>query len=89
LHFKLPDINFGPIHISGPDIGVPNIPHIPKVDTGGYVARTGLAVIHQGENVIPAGRAGPMVNIENMHVAKDLDADAFAKRLAWQLRLAV
>jgi phage-related protein len=88
LHFKMPDINFGPIHISGPDIGVPNIPHIPKVDTGGYIAQTGLAVVHRGENVIPAGRSGPAVHIEHAHFAHDLDVDAFMKRVAWHTRQA-
>ena len=89
LHFKLPDINFGPIHISGPDIGVPNIPHIPKVDTGGYVAATGLAIIHRGETVIPPGKnSGPAVHIEHAHFGSDLDVDGFMKRVAWHTRQA-
>jgi hypothetical protein len=31
---------------------------VPFVDTGGFVQETGLAVIHQGEQVVPAGQSG-------------------------------
>jgi TP901 family phage tail tape measure protein len=31
---------------------------IPEAATGGFVARSGLAVIHQGENIVPAGGGG-------------------------------
>ena len=40
-----------------PDIHV-NFPDIPHVATGGHVMRSGLAVIHKGEDVIPASRSG-------------------------------
>jgi len=32
--------------------------HVPAVQTGGYVERGGLAKIHTGETVLPAGRTG-------------------------------
>lgn len=31
---------------------------IPQAADGGYVAESGLAVIHRGENIVPAGRGG-------------------------------
>ena len=36
---------------------------IPHLATGGFVSQTGLAVIHQGETVMPAGQGGGNVNI--------------------------
>lgn len=42
-------INLGPIHV-----GL-NIPQIPKLDTGGFIESTGLAVVHKGETVVPPG----------------------------------
>jgi len=44
-------IDIGPVHIH------PNIPKIPALATGGYIASTGLALVHQGEQVVPAARA--------------------------------
>jgi TP901 family phage tail tape measure protein len=37
--------------------------HIPHAATGGFVSQTGLAVIHQGETITPAGQGGGNVNI--------------------------
>ena len=39
-----------------PDIHV-NFPNIPHVATGGHVARSGLAMIHRGEDIISAARS--------------------------------
>jgi hypothetical protein len=52
--------------------GIPLLSHfvpadIPYVATGGFVAQTGLAVIHKGENVIPAGSTGSTVNHFNFY----------------------
>ena len=41
----------------GPNFNLPSIPTIdliPKLDTGGEILRTGLAVVHRGETVLPA-----------------------------------
>ncbi len=40
--------------------------NVPHAATGGYVAQTGLAVIHRGENVVPAG--GGMMGGANVSV---------------------
>jgi hypothetical protein len=53
IHFPLPfgksfDVGAGPF-------ALPDIPHL---DTGGFVIGTGVAVVHKGERVLPAGRAG-------------------------------
>lgn len=60
--------------------------HIPKAATGGYVAGTGLAIIHKGETIIPAGKGGgPGVTV-NVNVNGTADA-AFARMLGDQLAL--
>jgi len=40
-------------------------PHLnpPQAQTGGFVARSGLAVIHRGENIVPAGMGGVNITI--------------------------
>lgn len=40
--------------LPGPSSYTIDFPDIPHVDTGGYVARSGLAVIHRGETVTPS-----------------------------------
>lgn len=42
-------IDLGPIHIH------PSIPKIPYLQTGGYITSGGLAMLHSGETVVPAG----------------------------------
>lgn len=37
--------------------------NVPHAATGGFVAQTGLAVIHQGENIIPAGQGSGNVYV--------------------------
>jgi hypothetical protein len=64
-------------------------PKIPTLAQGGYVQSTGLALVHEGETVVPPGRAGgAVVHIENAHFGKTLDVDAFMARVAWHARLA-
>src|SRR5258708_29310513 len=45
-------IDIGPVHIH------PNIPQIPYLAKGGYIESTGLAIVHQGEQVVPVARVG-------------------------------
>lgn len=40
--------------------------NVPHAATGGFVAQTGLAVIHQGETITPAGQGGLHVTV-NVH----------------------
>lgn len=71
----------GPI----PDIHL-NPPDIPHLATGGYIQQSGIAVVHQGEHVIPRGMmsaGGGIVNITvNGYVGNDQD---IAERVATEL----
>lgn len=59
------DFAIGPFHIpswvpfglGGQTFSIPDIfPDIPRLDVGGHVTQSGLAVIHQGETVVPAAQ---------------------------------
>lgn len=51
--FSIP--NWVPFGLGGNTFHIPDIfPDIPKLDVGGQVTSSGLAVIHQGETVVPA-----------------------------------
>jgi hypothetical protein len=60
-----PEITFPSIDTHLPGIGkiggftIPafHVPQIPLLDTGGFISQTGMAVVHRGETVIPAGGA--------------------------------
>jgi hypothetical protein len=45
-----------------PGVDFPTIPHIPKLATGGDVLRSGLAIIHAGERVVPAAQVRRLDN---------------------------
>jgi hypothetical protein len=47
--------------------------HVPHAATGGFVAQTGLAVIHQGETITPAGQNGAVYVTVNGWVGNDQD----------------
>jgi hypothetical protein len=86
LHFTLPKINMGPIHIGGETIGVPTIPHLAQ---GGLMTQSGLVFAHAGEVISPApaaARGGPAVNIEHATFATELDVEAFMRKAAWVAR---
>ena len=81
LHFTLPKINEGPIHIGGETIGVPRIPHLAQ---GGLITQSGIAMVHQGETVTPAGkRTGPAVVLQNAVFNSGVDIDLFMRKAAW------
>jgi hypothetical protein len=63
-------------------------PKIPMLEQGGYIAATGMALVHEGETVIPKGGSAPAVHIEHAHFAGALDVDAFMSRVAFHARLA-
>lgn len=86
LHFTLPKIDAGPIHIGGETIGVPQIPHMAA---GGLITGDGLIYAHAGEAIIPApGRTGPAVVVHNANFETELDIDTFMRRAAWVVRTA-
>jgi hypothetical protein len=50
-------------------------PTVPRLAEGGTISKTGLAVVHAGETVVPAGGGGPSVtnNFYGPILASDLD----------------
>ena len=83
LHFTLPKINEGPIHIGGETIGVPRIPHLAQ---GGLMTSSGIVFAHAGEVISPApkaGRSGPAVVLQGAVFQQPLDIDLFMKKAAW------
>ena len=86
LHFTLPDINFGPIHLGGETIGVPAIPHLAQ---GGVITHTGLIYAHAGEAITPAAAAGvggPAVVIQRATFAHPVDIDVFLAKASFAMR---
>jgi len=69
-------IDIGPVHIH------PNIPQIPYLAKGGYIESTGLAIVHQGEQVVPVARAssgGPAGAGGVIHVHVYMDSRQIAQ----------
>lgn len=60
--FSIPKVSTPLGDIGGGSWGGWHLPHIPELDTGGFIRRTGIALVHQGETVVPKGAGGP-VNI--------------------------
>lgn len=74
LEFKVPEVNAGPIHFGGQTIGLPDIPLLAQ---GGSVLRTGLAIVHAGEQFSGVGRSFGSSTTINVHVTTTgLGADA-------------
>jgi hypothetical protein len=87
LHFKIGGWHIGPVTVPTVSVGMPTIPHLAQ---GGLMTSSGLVFAHAGEVITPAPAAaaaaqprGPAVNIEHAHFAKELDVEAFMKRVAW------
>jgi len=87
LHFKLPSINLGPVHLGGNTIGVPQIPHLAQ---GGLITATGIVMAHAGEVISPIDKVprGPAVVINNATFADDADLEAFMRKAAWYVQTA-
>ena len=56
LHFTVPSI------LGSPSFTV-SLPQIPSFESGGVMPYTGLAMLHRGETVTPAGRGGGDIHI--------------------------
>lgn len=56
---------------------------LPQAATGGYVGESGVAVIHKGETITPAGQGSSNVHIHvgNLAVRSDNDIDMIARAL--------
>jgi hypothetical protein len=86
LQFKVPGISVFGHRIGGETIGLPDIPRIPSLAAGGLITADGLIYAHAGETVVPAGRAGPAVVVNNAQFASDVDIDLFMRRVAWTVQ---
>jgi hypothetical protein len=83
LHFTIGGGSFAGVSIPSVTLGVPQIP---SFQGGGTMAYTGLALLHKGETVTPAGQAqipSVVVNI-GTYVG---DASTLSRMLAHELRI--
>jgi hypothetical protein len=65
--------------------------HVPTLQAGGLLTRTGLVYAHAGEVISPAparARGGPLVEIVNAHFSEKIDVATFGRRLAWEVETA-
>jgi phage-related protein len=75
--FQIPGGNFLPGVPDSVKIGGWDLPNLPTLDTGGTVLRTGMAVVHAGEQFSGVGRSFGSTTIVNLNVtAAGLGADA-------------
>ena len=87
IEFKVPEIEFLNQKIGGQTI---RLPHIGELEKGGLVARTGLAVVHEGERYsgVKAGAGGwggTVINL-NVEVAAGADPAQVGRTLVNYLR---
>lgn len=76
LKFGVPKMDLGPLGSYGGQTF--RVPQIPRLDVGGRVLATGLAVIHRGEEVVPAAEVqprAPAVGGRSGHVTVQLVMD--------------
>jgi hypothetical protein len=80
------------LHVSGKGFDWSPPFHIPTLQSGGLVTRTGLILAHAGEAVTPlparARGDGPLVRIENANFTEKIDVETFGRRLAWTVETA-
>ena len=80
----------------GLDFDIPSLPQIPSFQTGGIMPHTGLAMLHEGEKIIPKNQAGrqgttfaPQITITGNNINSDMDLDRIVdeinRRLAPQM----
>jgi len=62
---------------------------VPWLQTGGYVKETGLAVVHRGETVVPAGHNPMKVHVEPITVNVNITDNADVEHLVQKIELAV
>ena len=81
-------IGHDPFSITLPTITV-GLPYIPPLQTGGLITSAGVAYLHAGETVTPAGRGrGPAIHIENAQFMEPVDVDVLEQRLVAAMRRA-
>ena len=76
------------LHIGGKGFDWSPPFHLPTLQHGGLVTRTGLVLAHAGEAITPLparARGGPLVEIVNAHFSERIDVETFGRRLAWTI----
>lgn len=61
---------------------------LPEAATGGYVAQSGAAIIHRGENIIPAGKGGAVTVNINMTANTNATAEQISAAIYQTFRQA-
>jgi len=89
IEVKMPSVDThipGIGKIGGFTVGLPDLPILAR---GGLMTRSGLVYAHVGEVISPApaaARTGPLVSIGTANFGERVDADLFARKIAWQVR---
>jgi phage-related protein len=86
IEFTLPAVDWGPVHVGGQTFGTPNIPTLAR---GGMVLRTGMALVHEGEQFSGVGRqfgSGQTINITVQTTGLGADAPQIQRAVANALR---
>jgi hypothetical protein len=86
IEFKVPSVDLGPLGtIGGQTIGFPNIP---TLATGGTVLRTGLALVHAGEQFSGVGNSfgGTVINVNVTHAGLGADSPQLQREVVNALR---
>jgi hypothetical protein len=64
------------------------LPFLGSYHTGGVAPREGIAHVAAGERMTPAGRGGPLVNIEHAEFKSGTDINSFAARIGFKIATA-
>jgi hypothetical protein len=86
IEFGIPGIDVGPVHWAGFTVGTPNIPELAK---GGMVMRSGLALVHEGEQFSGVGKSfskGQTINITVNTTGLGADAPQIQRAVVHALR---
>jgi hypothetical protein len=86
IEFGIPGIDVGPVHWAGFTVGTPNIPELAK---GGMVMRSGLALVHEGEQFSGVGKSfskGQTINITVNTTGLCADAPQIQRAVVHALR---
>jgi 3D (Asp-Asp-Asp) domain-containing protein len=64
------------------------LPFLGSYHNGGIARREGLAHVAAGERMTPAGRGGPLVNIEHAEFKQGIDVNSFAAHIGFKIATA-
>jgi hypothetical protein len=64
------------------------LPFLGSYHNGGIARREGIAHVAAGERMTPAGRGGPLVNIEHAEFKQGIDVNSFAAHIGFKIATA-